>query len=247
MASDGESLDLSRWVTRRVGKGVSERLGFQVEGQPDLFCRVLAPDSPNGAAVVCPTLSAARPEWASREALLSASLARRNLLTVSFDYRGDGHSPMDGRRSLATLNEDVSAALDLAADMAQGGPISVVGIGMGGVVSTGEVRRRGLPLALWDPPDSGYSFLVGLIRDRVVSQMGFAPGGDTLLLDRVSVDLFAEELERHSFADMGGFAIEREMYDGLIGLALDDTVTRFRRDEAIDVIVGWAEKAESSR
>jgi len=246
MTPGAESRDPGRWVARRVGEGFSERLGFQSPGQPDLFCRVLAPNSPKGVVVVCPTLSAARPDWANREALLSLGLARRGLLTVSFDYRGDGHSPMDESRSVGMLSEDVAAALDLADEVAGGRPISVVGIGIGGLVAVGEVGRRGLPMALWDPPGSGYTFLVGLIRDRVVRQMGFGPGGDTLLLDRVAVDLFAEELERHSLADLGGFAIERELYDGLIGLVPDDTFVRFRRDEAIEVIVSWVEKAVSS-
>jgi pimeloyl-ACP methyl ester carboxylesterase len=194
--------------------------------------------------VICPTYSVERPPWFVRESELAIELARRGNLTLRFDYRGQGLSPIDEPTTLASLRADISTARVTAAGLAGNTPLAVVGIGLGGLVAALRPEGTSDPLALWDPTSGGDSFLADLARQRVIKQMGFDPSAeDTTLLDRVAEDLMTEELDRDGFCDILGFRVNRTLVESLRGLDQPDLGVRqsasFGPEDPVEAVSSW--------
>lgn len=226
-------------VTRATPEG-HEILGFPSHANPGLFCRLLTPDRPAGGVLICPTLSVARLWSEDRERELLREVVRRGCAGMVFDYRGEGRSAAPSRPGLTALRHDANAALDVLARRVQESALTVVGIGVGGIIAAETLTGQKVPVASWGSPSDVKEFFLDLIRERVIQLMGFSRQGDTSLLDRVAVDVFEEEMGRGS-VDALGFPIPTVLVSELSAIEGTSTaVDGFAEEESPSSVADWA-------
>lgn len=115
-----------------------------------------------GGVVLCPPLFgeqlAARPLYRA----VGRALAEQGLLALRFDYEGTGDSggPQTGPGRLEAWLDGVADAAATARELSRG-PVALVGVRSGALIAAAAAERRtdADAIALWDPWQSGRSFL----------------------------------------------------------------------------------------
>jgi hypothetical protein len=231
--------DASAVVTRSTPEG-KEMLGFPSALNPDLFCRMLTPDRPSGGVLICPSLSPARLWSEDRERELLTEVVRRRRAALVFDYRGEGRSVAPRQPGLKALSHDILSALDVLVHTVPANDVTVVGIGAGSLLAMEALTDRTMPFASWGSPPDGRRFVLDLMRERVIRQMGFSREGDTSLRDRVAMDILDEETGLGS-VDALGFLLPAVLVSELSALAGPGlSVESFGEDESPSSVADWA-------
>lgn len=187
-----------------------------------VFCVKTSPlGTPDHSVVICPPFGGEAPRNYRREVQLARRLARLDIETIRFHYRGTGHSDPLGAPSFAAMLQDASAiASTVDADTTWMG--TRLGSLVAATVATG-------PLILWDPLLDADAYFREILRASVFSAFksddpGTAPKTDLIrhLESEEEIDLlgyrmtsrFRQEVcEARPLRDLAGDARRTLMVD----------------------------------
>ncbi len=203
-------------------------------------------DESIGGLVIAPTIG--REARASRRALrlLGREAASRGFCVVRVDYDGTGDAAgsfEDPRRDLA-WPASVEAAVELLRSC-DAGPIGVVGMRLGAAIAGSAADRAELGLAslvLWDPCDSGRTYLRELSALEALRREGGTAGleGAVVTAEHLFAPAAAEDLRNLSLLE-----VRRPLAERVLVLRRDDRPQSTRLERALGTdAVEWRTTAE---
>lgn len=181
---------------------------------------------PSGAGVVvCSPVGAEQVQNQKRELELARTLAAKGILVRRFHFRGAGDSDDDGPLTLESMVEDTVAAARQLLDSGEVERIAFVGTRLAGLVAARAAARfEGAPLVLWEPVVEAHGYFEEIFRYELVHELMHAKRGG-----KSEARSLGDEIERHGRADVLGFPVTRELYEGTLGRGLRDELAESPR------------------
>lgn len=167
----------------------------------------------SGAGVlVCSPTDREQMRHYRRDALLARSLAAAGLAVARFDYRGTGNSdPLDGPRSLETMEEDIGSVARWFTDVARLDTISFVAESLAALPAARVARAYPTaPIAFLEPVVRPAAFYRHLQRTRLVAEA--RDGASEWPLRRSLAATLSEE----GWADILGYRLDASAYEAAV-------------------------------
>jgi len=168
--------------------------------------------------VICPALQAEFLRNYRREVDLGHDLAAQGFAVQRFHYRGSGNSDGDtSEATFETMRDDALTAAEWLVRTEEVETLAFVGARWGAMVAAAAASRFDrAPLVLWEPMTQPRTYFRELFRAGQIHEMRKAGGSP-----RSSEDQLAE-MRRTGSLDVLGYAIDRPLYESVIGRTLEE-------------------------
>jgi acetyl esterase/lipase len=167
--------------------------------------------------IICSPIGAEQVQNQPRELALADALATSGILVRRFHFRGAGDSDDDRGLTLDSMGEDSAATARQLIDSGEIDRVAFVGTRLAGLAAARAATSfDGAPLVLWEPVVQVADYFEEVFRYELVHELMHAQRGG-----RSETRSLRGDLERHGRADVLGFPVTRELYEGAVGHSLE--------------------------
>jgi len=219
---------------------------LEVAFRGDSGSRVLTfthpPARPSGAGVVvCSPIGAEQVQNQRRELALAEALSARGILVRRFHFRGAGDSDDDGPLTLESMAADAAASARELLGSGELERVAFVGTRLAGLAAAAAAAPFAeAPLVLWEPVVEAGDYFEEIFRYELVHELMHAKRGG-----KAEPRSLRGDLESHGRADVLGFPITRELYEGSLSHRLETELAQSPRPSLLVQVrrqIGLAEE-----